>query len=73
VTYVDQGTAENDGLYQIQGNQVYIGVDHSSVLDPNGAGRNSVRLQSNNAYNEGIIIGDFAHIPGTECGSWPAL
>lgn len=73
VTYVDQSQAESDGLYQIRGDQVYVGVDHTTVLNPNGAGRNSVRLMSNEAYTHGIIIGDFAHIPGTECGSWPAL
>ena len=73
VTYVAEGTALQEGLIKTIGNQVYLGVDYTSVLDPNGPGRNSVRLMSNNAYNNGLIIGDFAHMPGSDCGLWPAL
>ncbi|KAL9620718.1 MAG: hypothetical protein Q9160_004731 [Pyrenula sp. 1 TL-2023] len=73
VNYLSQSAAQSSGLYQIQGNQVYIGVDHNTVLNPNGVGRNSVRLQSNRAYNHGLIIADFAHVPGSHCGVWPAF
>lgn len=73
MNYVNQQQAQSQGLYKVIGNQVYIGVDNTSVLNPSGTGRNSVRLMSNTAYNQGLVIGDFAHIPGTECGSWPAL
>lgn len=73
MNYLSQSAAQSSGLYQIQGNQVYIGVDHNTVLDPNGVGRNSVRIQSNKAYNHGLIIADFAHVPGSHCGAWPAL
>jgi hypothetical protein len=50
-----------------------MGVDTRSTLDPNGAGRKSVRVQSKNAYTRGLFIADFAHIPGSNCGAWPAL
>ncbi|KAF2168670.1 glycoside hydrolase family 16 protein [Zasmidium cellare ATCC 36951] len=73
VNYVNQQQAQSQGLYKVIGNQVYVGVDNTSVLNPSGTGRNSVRLMSNTAYNQGLVIGDFAHIPGTECGSWPAF
>ena len=72
VTYVSSEQAQSEGLYKIVNNQVYIGVDNVTVLDPNGAGRNSVRLSSNTAFNNGLFIADFAHIPATACGSWPA-
>ncbi|KAF2275967.1 endo-1,3(4)-beta-glucanase-like protein [Westerdykella ornata] len=42
-------------------------------LNPSGPGRDSVRIQSKRGYTRGLIIGDFAHIPGTACGSWPAF
>jgi hypothetical protein len=73
VNYVTQSQAQSESIYKISGSQVFVGVDNKTVLNPSGTGRNSVRLMSNTAYNRGIIIGDFAHIPGTECGSWPAL
>ncbi|MCJ1315309.1 hypothetical protein MMC15_000626 [Xylographa vitiligo] len=73
VTYLTQAEAEADGLYKIEGNQVYFGVDNTNVISPNGPGRNSVRLQSNAAYNNALIIGDFAHMPGSDCGIWPAF
>lgn len=50
-----------------------MGVDTTSVLNPNGPGRKSVRIQSKRAYNQALVIADFAHVPGSNCGSWPAL
>ena len=73
VTYVNQQQALSEGLIKTQNNQIYMGVDTKSVLNPNGAGRKSVRVQSKNAYTHGLVIADFAHIPGSNCGSWPAL
>jgi hypothetical protein len=61
------------GLMKTIGDQVFLGVDNTTVLDVGGAGRNSVRLTSNASYNKGLFVGDFAHIPGSNCGSWPAL
>ena len=71
VQYVDQGTAQANGLIAAQGSQTYIGVDHTNVAS--GSGRRSVRLSSNQAYDEGLIILDLAHMPGSICGTWPAL
>jgi hypothetical protein len=73
VNYVNQGDAQRLGLIQNRGKQVYMGVDSWSHLDPNGVGRNSVRIQSKRAYTGALVIADFAHVPGTACGSWPAL
>ncbi|MCJ1404530.1 hypothetical protein MMC11_007756 [Xylographa trunciseda] len=73
VTYLTQAEAEGNGLYKIEGKQVYFGVDNTHVISPTGPGRNSVRLQSNAAYNNALIIGDFAHMPGSDCGIWPAF
>ncbi|ORY08744.1 endo-1,3(4)-beta-glucanase-like protein [Clohesyomyces aquaticus] len=73
VTYVDQGTAQNLGLIKNQGSQVYMGVDTTSHLDPNGPGRKSVRIQSKKSYTHGLVIADIAHAPGSNCGAWPAF
>ena len=59
VTYLDSSTAQSAGLYKTIGNQIFIGVDNTSVLDPNGAGRKSLKLQSNAAFTEGLFIADF--------------
>ncbi|KAF2091419.1 glycoside hydrolase family 16 protein [Saccharata proteae CBS 121410] len=72
VNYLSQSDAQSQGLYSIRGDQIYIGVDHSSTLSPSGTGRGSVRLQSNTAYTHGLFILDLAHMPGSVCGSWPA-
>ncbi|KAF2022149.1 glycoside hydrolase family 16 protein [Aaosphaeria arxii CBS 175.79] len=73
VNYVNQAQAQSLGLIKTQNNAVYMGVDHTSVLNPSGTGRNSVRLQSKTGYNSGLVIADFAHVPGSNCGSWPAF
>ena len=50
---------------------IYIGTDHTDVAS--GRGRNSVRLSSKKTYTRGLIILDLQHMPGGQCGSWPAL
>jgi hypothetical protein len=47
-----------------------FGVEHASPA-PNG--RMSVRLESKQSYNQGLIIADIAHMPGSICGTWPAF
>ncbi|KAF2709727.1 glycoside hydrolase family 16 protein [Pleomassaria siparia CBS 279.74] len=73
VNYVGQQQAQDEGLIRTQNNQVYMGVDTTKVLDPNGVGRDSVRIQSKKAYTHGLVIADFAHVPGSDCGAWPAF
>ncbi|KAE8445251.1 hypothetical protein EG329_013623 [Mollisiaceae sp. DMI_Dod_QoI] len=51
-----------------------MGVDYTTVLNPNGGlGRDSVRITSNKAWIHGLVILDLAHMPSTDCGSWPAF
>ncbi|KKY21993.1 putative mixed-linked glucanase precursor [Phaeomoniella chlamydospora] len=72
VEYVSQSEAQSSGLYKVSGNQVYIGVDNTTTLSSTGTGRKSVRLSSGATYDSGLFIADFAHLPGGQCGSWPA-
>ncbi|KAH8821868.1 concanavalin A-like lectin/glucanase domain-containing protein [Xylogone sp. PMI_703] len=71
VDYVTQSVAENDHLVYTSNNQVYLGVDHTTV-NPSG-GRSSVRLSSDIPYNKGLFVADIAHMPGGICGTWPAF
>ncbi|KAJ6144199.1 hypothetical protein N7470_008094 [Penicillium chermesinum] len=74
VTYVDQSTATSAGLISANDGTVHIGVDSTNSIDPNGAGRQSVRISSTATYSVGtLVILDLAHMPGTACGSWPAF
>lgn len=49
-----------------------MGVDHTTTLQTNGAGRESVRISSKKTFTHGLFIADIAHMPGTICGAWPA-
>ncbi|KAJ5086079.1 hypothetical protein N7532_010850 [Penicillium argentinense] len=70
VSYVDRSTAQSGGLIK-SGSSVYVGVDTvNTASDP---GRSSVRLESTNTYDHGLVILDLNHMPGSVCGSWPAF
>jgi hypothetical protein len=71
VDYVDENTASDAGLIYASGNATYVGVDSSHVAS--GSGRQSVRLTSTASYTHGLFVLDLAHMPGSVCGSWPAL
>ncbi|KAL5119538.1 hypothetical protein ACEQ8H_002603 [Pleosporales sp. CAS-2024a] len=76
VDYVNAQDAQKLGLLKMQNGQVYMGVDTSSSMNPNGAGRKSVRVQSKATYNQALVIADIAHAPGSACGwmvgaNWP--
>jgi len=69
VNYVNYSVAEKMSLISTAGDQIYIGVDYT--YPATGRGRDSVRLQSNLAWNSGLFIMDLAHMP-YGCGTWPA-
>jgi hypothetical protein len=73
VQYVSQADAQSLGLTKIIGKQVYMGVDNNTVLPSGSTGRKSIWVTSNKEFTHGLLIGDFAHIPGSDCGTWPAL
>jgi beta-glucanase (GH16 family) len=70
VEYLTQFEAYLLGYINNNNNQVYLGVDHTSVNPPNG--RPSVRVQSKTAYTHGLFIADIQHMPGSICGVWPS-
>jgi hypothetical protein len=52
---VDAATAQDQGLLANQDGHLILKADSSSVLDPAGAGRNSVRLESKKTFNAGTV------------------
>jgi hypothetical protein len=73
VQYVNAQQAQQLGLVKMEGGRVYMGVDADKPVESPEPGRKSVRIQSKQAYNQALVIADFAHVPGSACGSWPAL
>jgi hypothetical protein len=73
VDYISQSDAASMGMTYTVGKQVYLGVDNSTVLPDTKTGRKSIWLESKESFLHGLLIGDFAHVPGSICGLWPAL
>jgi len=77
VRYVDAVTANRDSLAGYYRDSVYLGVDHTTVLNTTTK-RPSVRVTSQKAYTKGLFIADIAHMPAGKtdddaCGLWPAF
>jgi hypothetical protein len=47
-------------------------ADNTTQVMPTARGRDSVRIISNNAYNDSIVILDLLHMPAG-CSTWPAF
>ena len=54
--YVDQATALAQNLTFATDTSFIMRADSFTTLDPNGPGRNSVRIQSNNVYNTHVSV-----------------
>ncbi|KAM3500994.1 hypothetical protein MY10362_005920 [Beauveria mimosiformis] len=74
VRYQSQANAASQGLFAVDQDTgvVRIGVDHTNTLDVSD-GRPSIRLESKEAYNQGLFVADFLHMPPSQCGVWPAF
>ncbi|KAI0191733.1 mixed-linked glucanase [Xylaria flabelliformis] len=54
-------------------NRVKLGVDSINTYSTSDKGRPSVRITSDDAFTHGLFIADFAHMPSSTCGTWPAF
>jgi len=72
VNYVDQATAQNRNLSYAGDDTFILRADYTTVLDPSGPGRDSVRIQSWNSYTQHVVVFDIRHMP-QGCGTWPAV
>lgn len=73
VRYRTQADAESLGLISTSNGQIYLGPDTNSTYDPDGKGRDSIRMTSKATYNQGLMIAKFSHLPVQACGAWPAF
>ncbi|KAB5591504.1 glycosidase C21B10,07 [Ceratobasidium theobromae] len=71
VNYVDMNTAFERNLTHATRNSLILRSDFTTVLDPNGPGRDSIRLQSKKQWITGVSVLDLRHMP-VGCGTWPA-
>lgn len=73
VNYIDQATALQHNLSYASDYKFVMRADFENVVNPSDPrGRNSVRIQSVDAYSNAIIILDIQHMP-EGCGTWPAF
>ncbi|KAF9562372.1 glycoside hydrolase family 16 protein, partial [Agrocybe pediades] len=72
VTYVDMQTSIDQNLTYGHHNTFILRTDFQSVLQPDGPGRNSVRIRSKNTYTTHVAIFEMRHMP-QGCGTWPAI
>jgi hypothetical protein len=47
-------------------------ADDQSIVNPSARGRDSMRISSQNAYDEAIFVLDLAHMPAG-CATWPSF
>ncbi|KAK1580180.1 uncharacterized protein LY79DRAFT_521301 [Colletotrichum navitas] len=73
VSYKSAAEAQSMGLMKMIGQDLYLGMDSKSVIDPNGIGRSSVRIESKTKYKQGLFVASFSHLPKPVCGAWPAF
>jgi hypothetical protein len=71
--YVSQEEALSSGLARYTDQKVRIGVDTNNTYSLDSTGRKSVRLHSKETFDNGLLVADFAHLPVSGCGMWPAL
>ncbi|KAK0458705.1 endo-beta-glucanase [Desarmillaria tabescens] len=73
VNYVDAATAASQNLTYASDDTFILRADYTNVLDPAGAGRDSVRIQSNKQYGSNtVMVFNMRHMP-QGCGTWPAV
>ncbi|KAF1965701.1 glycoside hydrolase family 16 protein [Bimuria novae-zelandiae CBS 107.79] len=71
--YVGIDEALSSGLARINNGKVRLGVDSTNTYSTSSTGRKSLRLQSYGYFDNGLLVGDFAHVPVAGCGQWPAF
>jgi len=73
VNYVGQAEAISKNLaYTPDGYKFIMRADSRFVVNPSARGRDSIRISSQNAYDEAIIVLDLSHMPAG-CATWPAF
>ncbi|OJA13654.1 hypothetical protein AZE42_06891 [Rhizopogon vesiculosus] len=72
VNYVNETVAKALNLTFATDETFILRADDFTVLNAKGAGRDSVRIRSNNQYTTHVTVFDMQHMP-EGCGTWPAV
>ncbi|TFK35124.1 glycoside hydrolase family 16 protein [Crucibulum laeve] len=72
VRYVNKFDALWKNLTYVDENSFILRTDYTNTLDPNGPGRDSVRVMSKKTYSTVTTVFDVRHMP-QGCGTWPAI
>ncbi|WVF66055.1 hypothetical protein IAT40_000793 [Kwoniella sp. CBS 6097] len=73
VNYVSKQQAHEKGLAYIdEGNTFVMKVDDKYTVSHGQRGRDSIRIESQEDFGNGVIILDVLHMP-TGCATWPAF
>ena len=67
-SYVDYTTAYDDGQIATYSTGTSLMPDSTTVLNPNGVGRDSVKIVSTQTWTHGLVITDLNNMPGGVCG-----
>ena len=68
-SYVDYSTALDEGQISVDNSgAAYIMPDSTTTLNPNGIGRDSVKIVSTASWTHGLFITDLNNMPGGVCG-----
>jgi hypothetical protein len=61
-----------DRSFSVDGDRFVMRADDWSIVNASARGRDSVRISSQTAYDEAILVLDVAHMPAG-CATWPAF
>ncbi|KAK0101998.1 hypothetical protein ONS96_005966 [Cadophora gregata f. sp. sojae] len=75
VSYQSYESSLSKSLISTSNNVARMSVDSTTVLksDESLGMRASVRISSKKRYTHGLFLVDVKHMPGNECGVWPAF
>ena len=59
-------------VFLVSGGKFIMRADSESVVPPTARGRDSIRIISNTAYDDALVILEISHMP-YGCGTWPAF
>jgi hypothetical protein len=72
VSSLPHSTLARSFFFIAEGGKFFMRADDWSIVPPSARGRDSIRISSQNAYDEAVIVLDVEHMP-TGCGTWPAF
>ncbi|KAF9479575.1 glycoside hydrolase family 16 protein [Pholiota conissans] len=72
VNYLSRSDALSKNLVKTSRNSFIMRADYTTILSPDGPGRDSVRIISKKTYNATVMIFEMRHMP-EGCGTWPAI